>query len=344
MGCFTVAKAKNGHQQRIKTALHTVSPITKYAMKLMCPKPLSLCVFGTAALSGCVLMSTAPATVQSPISFNYQTENGRSIGIEQVFEMNGNTVVQLGVTPISPPLVYDTAGAELRYKQLGQYIMLNGVHPDIRVVVDGRQAAVRRKTQSVAHAIAANAQPEPVQTRPPVAHREPIERPSVPVTTVTPASRPEVDDIEPYRQELARIRRELAEVKNLLAEQARRNSATSPQYASVAPPSSPKQLRVTFKFNSAEFQPAPEIAKVLSTIAPQASRISIRGYTDSEKASENEMTVATNRANSARQYLVKRGVDENRIQISAHAAGGFIADNRTPQGRAQNRRVEIDLL
>lgn len=48
-----------------------------------------------------------------------------------------------------------------------------------------------------------------------------------------------------------------------------------------------------------------------------------------------------NRACSARNYLVARGVDASRIAIGGRGSREPIADNSTETGWAKNRRVEI---
>jgi outer membrane protein OmpA-like peptidoglycan-associated protein len=47
------------------------------------------------------------------------------------------------------------------------------------------------------------------------------------------------------------------------------------------------------------------------------------------------------RANSARDYLVARGVSRTRIATEGHGSREPIADNNNPATRARNRRVEI---
>jgi len=44
---------------------------------------------------------------------------------------------------------------------------------------------------------------------------------------------------------------------------------------------------------------------------------------------------------AVKRLLIAQGVDPARIRLFARSAGAFVADNRTAEGRAQNRRVEI---
>jgi outer membrane protein OmpA-like peptidoglycan-associated protein len=43
-------------------------------------------------------------------------------------------------------------------------------------------------------------------------------------------------------------------------------------------------------------------------------------------------------------YLVKKGVDKNRMSQKGFADTKSIADNKTLKGRAQNRRVDIEVI
>jgi OOP family OmpA-OmpF porin len=53
------------------------------------------------------------------------------------------------------------------------------------------------------------------------------------------------------------------------------------------------------------------------------------------------MKLSQNRANSVRAYLMKQGVDASRMTAMGYGENVMIADNRTADGRAQNRRVEF---
>jgi outer membrane protein OmpA-like peptidoglycan-associated protein len=42
--------------------------------------------------------------------------------------------------------------------------------------------------------------------------------------------------------------------------------------------------------------------------------------------------------------LLKQGLDKEKISMFSQAEGGFIAENRTPEGRRKKRRVEIEFV
>jgi chemotaxis protein MotB len=92
------------------------------------------------------------------------------------------------------------------------------------------------------------------------------------------------------------------------------------------------------------------IAKIAAILAPhQTAKINVNGYTDSTPIGSGlaKQGVATNlalsqkRAENVVRYMVSQGVNTN--LVSAHGFGEArpIASNQTPQGRAQNRRVEL---
>jgi outer membrane protein OmpA-like peptidoglycan-associated protein len=68
-----------------------------------------------------------------------------------------------------------------------------------------------------------------------------------------------------------------------------------------------------------------------------------RGRTDGDAESPAESRVARERAAAARAFLVQNGVDPARIRTTYQPVGDHTSDNDTPEGRALNRRVEIEL-
>lgn len=77
--------------------------------------------------------------------------------------------------------------------------------------------------------------------------------------------------------------------------------------------------------------------------------ITLRGHTDSRGADGDNLVVARIRAESVRDYLLSKGVAEDRIAIISLGETRPIAPNARedgsddPDGRARNRRVEIDI-
>jgi outer membrane protein OmpA-like peptidoglycan-associated protein len=69
--------------------------------------------------------------------------------------------------------------------------------------------------------------------------------------------------------------------------------------------------------------------------------ITIEGHTDSRGSTRTNDALSLARANSVRDHLVTRQVDANRIRTVGLGSQRGVADNRTPDGRANNRRVEI---
>ena len=69
--------------------------------------------------------------------------------------------------------------------------------------------------------------------------------------------------------------------------------------------------------------------------------VTIVGHTDSTGSDAINNPLSFDRANSARDYLVSRGVAAQRIATDGRGSREPIANNSSEQGRAQNRRVEI---
>ena len=71
--------------------------------------------------------------------------------------------------------------------------------------------------------------------------------------------------------------------------------------------------------------------------------VRIIGHTDNTGTDAINNPLSVNRAQSARDYLVSRGVATSRISIDGRGSREPIADNSTEAGRARNRRIDIFL-
>ncbi len=71
--------------------------------------------------------------------------------------------------------------------------------------------------------------------------------------------------------------------------------------------------------------------------------IVIEGYTDSRGSDNFNMSLSQRRAEAVRNYLVSRGLEPTRVQAEGKGEAEPVASNADPEGRANNRRVEIVL-
>jgi OOP family OmpA-OmpF porin len=69
--------------------------------------------------------------------------------------------------------------------------------------------------------------------------------------------------------------------------------------------------------------------------------VKLGGYTDNKGKAAMNMALSAERANAARQAVIGDGVDKGRIAAEGYGPEHPIASNDTPEGRAQNRRVDV---
>ncbi|BEP94006.1 OmpA family protein [Acidovorax sp. A79] len=101
---------------------------------------------------------------------------------------------------------------------------------------------------------------------------------------------------------------------------------------------------VLFAFNKAELsaQAGPRLDKLASFLKQFPDRkLLVEGYTDSVGSDGYNQDLSDRRAQSVRDALVQRGVDNSRITARGYGKAHPVADNASPEGRAMNRRVEI---
>ena len=71
--------------------------------------------------------------------------------------------------------------------------------------------------------------------------------------------------------------------------------------------------------------------------------IRIEGHTDASGTEQENLILSQLRANSVRDYLIDRGVSIYRLKAYGFGEGVPISDNSTPEGRADNRRIEFNV-
>ena len=105
---------------------------------------------------------------------------------------------------------------------------------------------------------------------------------------------------------------------------------------------------VTFPVNSASLtnEAKSTLDQVASNLSgqPTGYMVELQGYTDATGNEQYNIGLSQRRAESVERYLVSKNLPLFRIAIVGLGKENPIADNKTRDGRAQNRRVEVRIL
>jgi outer membrane protein OmpA-like peptidoglycan-associated protein len=101
-------------------------------------------------------------------------------------------------------------------------------------------------------------------------------------------------------------------------------------------------------FRSGSFELAPgareRLAKVSGIVLAYPSlHVSVEGHTDSVGGDDYNQTLSERRAQAVRDYFVQQGIASTAVEAHGFGKTAPIASNDTPEGRQQNRRVELVL-
>jgi outer membrane protein OmpA-like peptidoglycan-associated protein/outer membrane protein W len=72
------------------------------------------------------------------------------------------------------------------------------------------------------------------------------------------------------------------------------------------------------------------------------TKVEVQGHTDSTGADKHNMDLSEKRAQSVRDYLISKGVPESQLTSKGYGETKPVGDNKTKDGRSQNRRTELD--
>jgi outer membrane protein OmpA-like peptidoglycan-associated protein len=103
---------------------------------------------------------------------------------------------------------------------------------------------------------------------------------------------------------------------------------------------------ITFETDQSEVKS--EFYQVLNSVALVLKKydktlIDVEGHTDSDGSDSYNEELSENRAQSVAQYLAGRSIDDRRFAVSGFGEREPVASNASAEGKAQNRRVEIEL-
>jgi len=104
---------------------------------------------------------------------------------------------------------------------------------------------------------------------------------------------------------------------------------------------------ITFDYNSWELNEDAkrEIDRIYKLLKENPTVIiEIAGHTDDRGSAAYNLTLSQKRANAVKEYLLQKGMPPNRFVTKGYGESQPIADNRTEEGRAKNRRFELIVL
>jgi OmpA-OmpF porin, OOP family len=88
----------------------------------------------------------------------------------------------------------------------------------------------------------------------------------------------------------------------------------------------------------------PELEQLQFFLENSNASIEIAGYTDNVGSEEYNQNLSLARAESIKNWLTVRGIEESRLNTIGYGASNFIADNNSEANRQLNRRVEVRLV
>lgn len=127
-------------------------------------------------------------------------------------------------------------------------------------------------------------------------------------------------------------------------------AAAAPAAAPAAPPAATKVTYAAdafFDFNKSVIKP--EGKAKLDDLVGKIKDINLEviiavGHTDSVGSDAYNQKLSVRRSEAVKAYLVSKGIEKNRVYTEGKGEKQPVADNKTAEGRAKNRRVEIEVV
>jgi outer membrane protein OmpA-like peptidoglycan-associated protein len=324
-----------------------------------------------APLGSCMttLKDTEPA-VPMGHNFAYELPHRENVNLVQAFDDGSTTYLQFKETPsASIDIRQGLDDKTLSYTIEQRYAIVKGVYDALLVTVAGHSTTVINQAVPVAFKKAAPGAPAANVGKPfDQSRSETMNAVIAPETLNLPEVRLSSSDsldaearrrraiavgvpeslqtmhanlrVAALKQEISTLEEKVRLLSAELAEAQRAGRGMSLYMHDVG--SSP---RVVLKFgdNSFETQVDEQLLNPLGNAARAANRIYLHGHTDAYVASETGTELAIRRAVEVRRLLISLNVEPERIRLFYRGAGNFVANNSTPEGKALNRRVEIEL-
>lgn len=123
------------------------------------------------------------------------------------------------------------------------------------------------------------------------------------------------------------------------------NGCPTEKKAETKPTAIPALANIQFASGKYEVESSNVLDKAASVLKSNPSyKIDLSGYADNQGPDDMNLELSKERANAVKNYLVKKGISADRINVNAYGEENPVADNATATGRTQNRRVELKLI
>jgi len=290
--------------------------------------------------------------------FQYSIANPDGIHLIQAFDDGSHTYLQFDELPPAATEIRETSqGALIGYTVEPHYLIASGVYPAIRVSIGDQSTlvthdAVRASAGSTTPRLAVTPthefvpQKESFVMNGPTALADAVAEPALPfhaapvgipeaLQTMSPTLR-----VAALKQEISTLEERVRFLSEELEEAHRSGRGSTLYLRNIA--GSPR-IALRFEDNSAAVQVDDTLLGALGNTVRAANRVYLHGHTDAYVASDAGTQLAIRRAVEVRSVLISLRVEPQRMRLFYRGAGNFVANNRTAEGKALNRRVEIEL-
>lgn len=263
-----------------------------------------------AALSGCASPPQEPAIADTMgrYVFDYTMQGARAARVVQVFDDGAKTYVQFTGLRELVPLIKSGQGGDLAFERDGPFAVISGVHGRLLITVAGATADITNN-RAVRSATSGQLQAD------------------------LGVGTDEAGMPDGQAAQLQRLQTELQQARGEIALLKARDSRTSTASRYV----------VRFADNSSAVNINADTLAELADLAAHVRCLTITGFTDATQLTPGGSRLAMRRAFAVRKLLQERGIDAAKVQVRFFGAGKFTADNSTAEGKAANRRVEIQV-
>jgi outer membrane protein OmpA-like peptidoglycan-associated protein len=252
-------------------------------------------------------------------AFRYRVLSPELTGIDDVFDDGKNTYITFKDAPQATLLIFDDAGQAIPFQRFSHYVIASGLHAGILV----------RTSTSYSYAA------------PLSATRVQAAKAGQGTAALPPELAAQRAIILQTQSQLASVERKLAAPAPVAGAELEAVNRELDEIQAVVNGLNARLVRLYFASGRSNLTMSATAEAALKRLALQSTAITIKGRTDNIGPADVNQRVAWARANAARQLLQRMGVPSASITVDRAAQTDYIADNKTPEGRARNRRAEL---